>query len=69
RPAVVDVPDRAEVAAGLRVSEEGRIEVRNYVLFLMPLSACLLGVAAWAWRRSGDDRPYEGPGRKEKKAS
>jgi hypothetical protein len=59
RPAVVDVPDRAEVAAGMRVSEEGRREVERYVLLLMPLAASLLGVAVWAWRRSSDDKPFE----------
>ncbi len=31
RPEVVDVPDKAEVAAGMRVSEQGRDEVRRYV--------------------------------------
>jgi hypothetical protein len=59
RPAVVDVPDRAEVAAGIRVSEEGRDEVRRYVLVLMPLAALLIGIAVWAWRRSSEDKPYE----------
>jgi hypothetical protein len=58
RPAVVDVPDRADVAAGMRVSEEGRQEVRRYVLLLMPLAAALLGVAVWAWRRSSDDKKF-----------
>jgi hypothetical protein len=56
---VVDVPDRAEIAAGMRVSEAGRREVERYVLFLMPLAASLLGVAVWAWRRSSDDKPFE----------
>jgi hypothetical protein len=59
RPTVVDVPDRAEVAAGIRVSEEGRDEVRRYVLVLMPLAALLIGIAVWAWRRSSEDKPYE----------
>jgi hypothetical protein len=58
RPGVVDIPDRAEVPAGMRVSEQGRIEVRNYVLVLMPLAAALLGVAVWAFRRSNDGKPY-----------
>jgi hypothetical protein len=58
RPAVVDIPDRAEVPAGMRVSEQGRIEVRNYVLLLMPLAAALLGVAVWAFRRSNEGKPY-----------
>jgi hypothetical protein len=59
RPAVVDVPDRAEVAAGIRVSEEGRTEVRRYVLLLMPLATLLIGIAVWAWRKSSEDKPHE----------
>jgi hypothetical protein len=59
RSAVIDVPDRDEVAAGIRVSDEGREEVRRYVLLLMPLAAALLGVAVWAWRRSSENKPYE----------
>ena len=58
RPEVVDVPDRPAVAVAMRVSEEGRDEVRRYVLVLMPLAALLLGVAVWAWRRSSEDTPY-----------
>jgi hypothetical protein len=58
RPEVVDVPDRAEVAVAMRLSEEGRVEVRRYVLVLMPLAALLLGVAVWAWRRSSENAPY-----------
>jgi hypothetical protein len=66
RPEVVDVPSKAEVAAGVRISEEGRTEVRNYVLFLMPLAAILLGAAVWAWRRSSENQPYAPPGVQEK---
>jgi hypothetical protein len=58
RPEVVDVPEKAEVAAGIRVSEEGRAEVERYVLLLMPLAAIALAVAVWAWRRSIENRPY-----------
>jgi hypothetical protein len=63
RPGVVDVPDKPEVSAGVRVSEEGRAEVRRYVLLFMPLAAALLGIAVWAWRRSSEDKPYESPAR------
>ncbi|MDP9002026.1 MAG: GldG family protein [Myxococcota bacterium] len=63
RPEVVDVPEKAEVAAGIRVSEQGRNEVRRYVLMLMPLAALLLGAAVWGWRRSSEDKPYEPPQR------
>jgi hypothetical protein len=58
RTAVVDVPDRGEVSAGIPVSERGREEVRRYVLMLMPLAALLLGVAVWGWRKSTEDKPY-----------
>jgi hypothetical protein len=61
RAAVVDVPERGEVAAGMRVSEQGREEVRRYVLVLMPLAALLLGIAVWGWRRSAEGRPYARP--------
>jgi hypothetical protein len=58
RPDVVDVPDKALVAAGMRISEEGRDEVRRYVLLFMPLAAVLLGLAVWGWRRSSENQPY-----------
>ena len=61
RPEVVDVPEKPEIAAGLRVSDEGRAEVRRYVLAWMPLAILLLGAAVWAWRRSSEDTPYEAP--------
>ncbi len=59
RPAMIDIPDRAEVSAGMRVSEQGRTEVRRYVIVLMPLAAVLLGIAVWSWRRSSENQPYE----------
>jgi len=58
RPEVVDVPERAEVPAGMHVSEEGRTEVERYVLGLMPAAALLLGAAVWAWRRAAENKPY-----------
>jgi hypothetical protein len=62
RPVVVDVPDGAEVAAAMRISEEGRDEVRRYVLMFMPLAMVLMGIAVWAWRRSSENAPYERAG-------
>jgi hypothetical protein len=61
RPAVVDVPEGAAVAAAMRISEEARDEVRRYVLMFVPLAVLLMGVAVWAWRRSTESAPYEGP--------
>jgi hypothetical protein len=57
RPGVVDVPERPEVAAGVRVSEASRAEVRRYAVVFMPLAALLLGAAVWAWRRSLENAP------------
>lgn len=65
RPEVVDVPDRAEVAAGMRVSEDARAEVERYVLLFMPLAALLMGASVWGWRRSSENKPYERRGTKE----
>ena len=62
RPSVVDVPERSDVTGGIQISEQGREEVRRYVLILMPLSAVLLAVAVGAWRRSSRDKPYARPG-------
>jgi hypothetical protein len=59
RAPVVDVPDGAEVAAALHISEEGRDEVRRYVLLFMPLAIILIGLAVWAWRRSSESAPYD----------
>ena len=61
RPGVVDVPDKAEVAAGMRVTEESRAEVRRFVLLWMPLAVLLLGAAVWLWRRSSENAPYVPP--------
>jgi hypothetical protein len=59
RSEVVDVPDRAEVPAGIRVTAEGLAEVERYVVLFMPLAVLLLGAAVWAWRRSAENKPYQ----------
>lgn len=52
KPEILDIPSRPTVSAGLRVNEEARAEVRNYVLVFMPLAGVLLGVAVGLRRRS-----------------
>jgi hypothetical protein len=57
KPEILDVPEKPEVAAGMRISEESRSEVRRYVLLFMPLAAALLGVAVALRRRSTEGAP------------
>jgi len=60
KPEIVDIPARAEVAAGMRITEESRAEVRRYVVVLMPLAVGLLGLAIGLRRKSTEGRPYAG---------
>ena len=52
QPAITDIPDRGVVTAGIRITEESRTAIRNYVLIYMPLAALALGAAIGFWRRS-----------------
>lgn len=61
RPPIVDVPERATVPAGIRVTKESRDEIRNYVLFMMPAAAALLGVVVALRRRSTEAKPSPPP--------
>jgi hypothetical protein len=45
------------VAAGIRINEDSRAEVRRYVLLFMPLAAALLGIAVALRRRSTEGAP------------
>lgn len=57
KPQVLDVPERAESTAGLRITEESRREVFFYVLLYMPLAAAALGIAVYFRRRSSEGAP------------
>lgn len=58
KPEILDIPPRAEVAAGVRITEESRSEVRRYVIVFMPLAVALLGLAVGFRRRSTEGRAY-----------
>ena len=62
------MPDRPDVAAGIRISEDARAEVQRYVLLFMPLAALLMGASVWGWRRSMENKPYARRGAKEPRA-
>lgn len=77
KPQVLDVPEREESSAGLRITEESRSQVFSYVLLYMPLAAVALGLAVFFRRRSTEGAPLAtddaarsqatGPGEKPKK--
>jgi hypothetical protein len=56
KPALLDVPDKPSVGAGLRLSTDGEGEVRRYVVFYMPITAMVLGVLVAVRRRSTEGR-------------
>lgn len=61
KPQVLDVPDKAAVAAGLRMDDDSRSTIRRYVVVFMPATVGLLGIAIALFRRQS-----EGRARKEK---
>lgn len=60
QPQVLDIPARPSIAAGIKISEESRSEVRRYVLVYMPLAALLVGLAIGLRRRSTEGAPRKG---------
>lgn len=65
KPQVLDVPDRAAVPAGLRITADDRSEVLRYVLVFMPAMTGLLGLGIGLWRRSTEGKaPAESDGKK-----
>jgi hypothetical protein len=71
KPQVLDVPERATVSAGIRITEDDRSAVRRYVLFLMPGTVAILGVFIALWRRRTEgavaEAPADEPVKKKKK--
>jgi hypothetical protein len=57
KPEILDVPAKPSVAAGIRITEESRDEVRRYVLVFMPLTSILFGIGIGLWRRSTERNP------------
>jgi hypothetical protein len=56
RPALVSVPKKPSVAAGLRVAQEDVKRLGLYTMLCMPLATMLFGVAVFLRRRSGERR-------------
>ncbi len=56
KPQVLDVPEKAAASAGMRIDEASRSSIRRYVVFFMPATVALLGVAIALFRRAGEGR-------------
>ncbi len=61
KPQVLDVPERSAVAAGIRITDDSRSEIRRYVLLFMPGAVALLGIAVAMFRRAGERPPKKDP--------
>ncbi len=61
RPVILDIPDRPAGLAAIRISDDARSEIWRYVLFYVPVSAALLGVAVGVRRRSTEGRAWAAP--------
>ena len=48
---------KESVAAGIRITEDSRDQVKRYVLVYMPLAALLLGLAVGLRRRGTEGAP------------
>ena len=56
KPQVLDVPEKAAVGAGMKLSEESRGSIRRYVVLFMPATVAMLGLAIAVFRRAGEGR-------------
>lgn len=56
KPQVLDVPDKAAVAAGLRIDDDSRSTIRRYVVVFMPATIALLGIAIALFRRQSEGK-------------
>ena len=58
KPQVLDVPEKAAIGAGMKLSEESRGSIRRYVVLFMPLSPVLFGIAVLMRRRGTERRGH-----------
>ncbi len=58
KPQIVDVPEKQAIAAGIRITDESKSEIKRYVLVYMPLAMILLGFAVLLRRRSREGTPH-----------
>ncbi|HEY1958008.1 MAG TPA: GldG family protein [Polyangiaceae bacterium] len=58
KPAILDIPDKPSVGAGLRMTTATEGEVRRYVLAYMPITGILLGILVAMRRRSTEGKKH-----------
>jgi len=68
KPQVLDIPDKASVPAGIKMSEESRSELRRYVLLFMPGAFALAGVLVALARRAGEKEKKKDEAEPDKKS-
>ena len=56
KPQVLDVPTKSAVAAGIKMSDDDRSELRRYVLIFMPAAFAIAGVLVAVVRRAGEGK-------------
>lgn len=69
RPALVSLPKKPAVTAGLRLSEEDMKRLALYTVVCMPLATVLFGVAVFLRRRAGERRGTKETKRDPKRAA
>lgn len=60
KPQVLDIPDKSAVAAGMRITDDSRSDIRRYVLMFMPGAFALAGLVIAFVRRAGEGAPRKG---------
>lgn len=64
RPQIVDIPQKPEVQAGMRLDEKSQTDIRTYVTVYVPTAVGLLGLAVFLRRRSTEKRKDAGERRR-----
>ncbi len=59
KPQVLDIPEKSAVAAGMRITDDSRSDIRRYVLVFMPGAFALAGVVVALVRRAGEGKKNE----------
>lgn len=59
KPQILDIPEKSAVAAGMRITDDSRADIRRYVLMFMPGAFALAGLVIALVRRAGEGAKNE----------